>query len=253
MLAIKHGIIYLFFLVLCLFLVVVATIPPILFLGEEYFFLIILSSMTLQFALFGTLTAVSYKYLFDFNVFDVSKYIKPTMPILALTTLGGMTVGFLPSWVLQQYFPSSGTMDLIQELIADGSLAEKLYFILIASLVGPIVEEFMFRGYLWDLFKTSFSERLTLLVTTSIFAVIHFDPIQGIGVFFLGLYFGWLRMKTDSILVPVAAHVGNNAMASFMMFLLPVDSAISITTVSVMSTIFVINLFMFRNILPKKE
>jgi len=250
---IKHGIIYLFFLILCLLLVVFTTVSLILLLGEKFFFLVILASMTLQFALFGSLTAISYKYLFDFNVFDVSKYVKPAMPFLAVAGLGGMTVGFLPSWVLQQYFPSSGTMDLIQELIAEGALVEKLYFILVATLVGPIVEEFMFRGYLWDLFKTSFSDRLTLLVTSLLFAIIHFDPIQGIGVFFMGLYFGWLRMKTDSIFVPAIAHIGNNAMACFMMFLLPVEATLSITMVSIMSTIFIINLFIFHSILPKKE
>ncbi len=50
-------------------------------------------------------------------------------------------------------------------------------------------------------------------VSSLAFAAAHTEPAHIILVFPLGLLFGWLRKRTDSLLPSLVAHIANNALA----------------------------------------
>jgi membrane protease YdiL (CAAX protease family) len=50
-------------------------------------------------------------------------------------------------------------------------------------------------------------------VSSLAFAAAHTEPAHIILVLPLGLLFGWLRQRTDSLLPSLVAHIANNSLA----------------------------------------
>ncbi len=89
-------------------------------------------------------------------------------------------------------------------------------FLVIVFLV-PVVEEVVFRGYLFRAWRyTKLGLRGTLVLTSVLFALMHggqYPVIILAFLFLLSVLLGLAREKTGSIWPPVAMHVGNNAVS----------------------------------------
>jgi uncharacterized protein len=85
--------------------------------------------------------------------------------------------------------------------------------LLILALLAPMVEELIFRGLLFGWLEGRWGPRVAVAVSTAGFAVAHYEPAHIILVLPLGLLFGWLRWRTDSILPSLFSHMANNSMA----------------------------------------
>lgn len=98
-------------------------------------------------------------------------------------------------------------------LVGSTSLPELLFVLLVIAFVPAIAEELLFRGMIQRSFEKGLGSRRGLLLTAVIFALYHLNPFSFIPLIFLGIYLGFLTMRTDSILVSMAAHFYNNAIA----------------------------------------
>jgi membrane protease YdiL (CAAX protease family) len=88
--------------------------------------------------------------------------------------------------------------------------------ILKIALIGPIVEELIYRGILFDQLSRMRPGPIGALILSSIiFAASHYslDYVDMAIIFVDGLYMCWVRYKTGSILIPVIIHIFINAMA----------------------------------------
>jgi membrane protease YdiL (CAAX protease family) len=95
-------------------------------------------------------------------------------------------------------------------------------------LLVALPEEFFFRGYLQVQFDRALGRPyrflgarwgLGLPVAAALFAgchVIYGGPVRLI-VFFPGLLYGWLRARTDTILVPAFYHAASNLLMQLML------------------------------------
>ena len=83
---------------------------------------------------------------------------------------------------------------------------------LVAVLPG-ISEELLFRGYLQSRLIERWSPVGAILASAAIFAIAHFDPMHAVGVFPLGIWFGIVAWRTDSLWPAIACHVYNNLLA----------------------------------------
>ena len=121
---------------------------------------------------------------------------------------------------VQSWFPSldSEGLEAINQLLAGSPVivAVLLFAIVIFS---PIVEELMFRKFLWWVSSLIFSQTTTLIVISIFFAAIHGSLFHAIGLLPISFFLGWLRMKTGSIKHCTVAHIANNAAASSLFFL----------------------------------
>jgi hypothetical protein len=129
---------------------------------------------------------------------------------------------------------------------------EIIYFILIV-FITPIVEEMVYRGFLFNLLLKKYSVKLALIVSSLIFALIHLR-FAGIGFLFLyGLFFGYVYYKTNSLIAPILAHFIINFLASFSTHsLVELNSAsfIKYFVIYVASLFFV---FIIFSVIKKKE
>ena len=140
-----------------------------------------------------------------------------------LAILGGIVISLVASSLMaevQSWFPSldSEGLEAINQLLASSPavIAVLLFAIVIFS---PIVEELMFRKFLWWVSSLMFSQTTTLIAISIFFAAIHGSLFHAIGLLPISFFFGWLRMKTGSIKHCTVAHIANNAAASSLFFL----------------------------------
>lgn len=90
------------------------------------------------------------------------------------------------------------------------------WLMLIAAAIGaPLAEEFLFRGFLFGVLRASPAGLAgAVLVTAAFWAALHAQySLYGLGaIFLIGVYLGWLRHKTGSLIAPMACHGMYNAL-----------------------------------------
>lgn len=88
---------------------------------------------------------------------------------------------------------------------------------LVMILLAPIVEEFVFRGYLFKAWRhTRLGLYGTLTLTSLLFVALHIGQyhwLTMVFLFILSLILSLSREKTGSVLVPIIIHGVNNLMA----------------------------------------
>ncbi len=114
-----------------------------------------------------------------------------------------MAVGqeVVPEWMVKTY-SSAGFMPLLWAAII---------------IIAPISEEVLFRGFLFRGFAASWMGTVGAVVITSlIWAGLHGQyNLYGIaGIFVGGLLLGYARVKSGSVLVPIAMHALLNLIAT---------------------------------------
>lgn len=84
-----------------------------------------------------------------------------------------------------------------------------IYFIG-AILLGPILEELVFRGTFLTGMLESYTPRKAILITAVFFALVHIKLLQIVPAFFWGLLFGYTFYKTRSIVLVILLHITVN-------------------------------------------
>ncbi len=96
-------------------------------------------------------------------------------------------------------------------------LVVALFAILIAA---PVIEEFVFRGILYNYLKKKVNRVGALILSSLFFAAFHFSPDQGLSnfsllfsLFTLALFLGFLYEKQRSLFAPIALHMTFNSIS----------------------------------------
>lgn len=79
-----------------------------------------------------------------------------------------------------------------------------------ALLLAPVMEEVLFRGILFRGLTSSYSAKKAVIISAIIFALLHLNPVQLLPAFLLGLFFGFLYMKTNSLGLVILLHFTAN-------------------------------------------
>ena len=99
---------------------------------------------------------------------------------------------------------------LADESLFTGNLWLEAVVILAAS---PVLEEYFFRGVLYGRCKELVSAPAAAFMTAAFFGVFHWDLVQGIYSFFMGLILAYLMEKTKTVKAPVVFHFAANLSA----------------------------------------
>ncbi|WP_332696811.1 CPBP family intramembrane glutamic endopeptidase [Halalkalibacter lacteus] len=93
-------------------------------------------------------------------------------------------------------------------------------FILVISVIGPILEEIVFRLVIFGALYKRFNFWISGILSSLIFAAVHMDFTHLLVYTAMGLVFAFLYVKTKRILVPIIAHVAINLFVSVVNVLL---------------------------------
>lgn len=87
-------------------------------------------------------------------------------------------------------------------------------------LLAPVVEELLMRGLVLDGLRGSCGVPGALLLSSLLFAILHFNMVQTLSAFVCGLILGTLYLKTGSVFCCILAHCGYN-LISYLAEILP--------------------------------
>jgi len=84
--------------------------------------------------------------------------------------------------------------------------------LLIVGLLPGICEEVLFRGYIINGFtKNGFWK--AIIISGVLFGIFHLDPFRLLQASILGIYLGYITLRTNSIYPAMLAHFANNSLA----------------------------------------
>lgn len=101
------------------------------------------------------------------------------------------------------------------------SMAESLWGILAIAVIGPIVEEILFReGIQGYMTRMGIAPWKAILMSSLLFGIIHMNPAQIPFAFLIGLCLSLIYQKTQSITLTSLIHILNNSLAAMQLNLL---------------------------------
>jgi membrane protease YdiL (CAAX protease family) len=89
-------------------------------------------------------------------------------------------------------------------------------------ILAPVAEEILFRGYLLGKLRKYVPVWVAILVTSLLFAIVHFQPNVGVDVFALSILLCLLRVGTGRLWPSILLHMIKNAIAFYFLFINPV-------------------------------
>ena len=82
-------------------------------------------------------------------------------------------------------------------------------------IIPAIFEEIAFRGLLQRWLMAAFSHKKALALTAALFSLLHFSIVSFPYLFMLGLLFGYIKWKTESLYPVIILHFIHNFIVVF--------------------------------------
>ncbi len=122
---------------------------------------------------------------------------------------------------------------------------------LYASIVGPIMEELIFRGALLRVFE-KFGKKFAIIATAFLFGVFHGNIVQFIFGFLIGLVYAYIALEY-SLKWTIALHMFNNLVLSDLIGLL--SRMVDVKIINTVYTVFILGstIFTIIYILMKRK
>lgn len=138
---------------------------------------------------------------------------KPHPAILALVIIASVSLT-LPSDLIAGFFEQfkADNSDYISFLL---SIKPKgaLSFMVVAFglvIVAPFSEELLFRGFIQRIMERNMNRWLAVILAGILFGVAHFDLTLIPATMLIGIFFGYLFLRTGNLLYPFTAHAVYN-------------------------------------------
>lgn len=80
-------------------------------------------------------------------------------------------------------------------------------------IISPIYEELLFRGIILNSMRDRYSDIVSIFVSSILFSIVHLNPIQCVNTLLIGLIFGLIYVKTESIYTVILSHIIHNILA----------------------------------------
>lgn len=142
----------------------------------------------------------------------------PASPLDAVVAgLGTLALGAaLDAVVFLLGLRDEGTLGMMHALLGRQEGVAKVGAALLVGLAPGLGEELFFRGYV--LRKLAFTDgaAVGVAVSAALFGLFHADPVQSPAAAVVGLYLGFMVLRTGSLWVGIAAHTLNNVGATFL-------------------------------------
>ena len=144
--------------------------------------------------------------------FDGKDMLKATSLFFAAGTLGSFILTVvLMIWAMVGT-PSRST-EMAGSIMASCPVWLKILTYLYICLIGPVMEELIYRGVLMEGLR-KYGNKFGVIATSLMFALMHENISQAIPAFFVGLVLGTAAVKTGSLLPSIFLHILNNSLSS---------------------------------------
>lgn len=147
---------------------------------------------------------------------DKQRYSFLSFSRLAWSILAGICSIFLISGVVSQLTFLPNWLDNTFDVLQSGWLG-----IICIAVLGPVLEELLFRGAITDELLKKYSPAKAILFSGLIFGIFHLNPVQVVSASLIGFFLAWLYYKTQSLIPCILIHVLNNSLSVFLSLKFP--------------------------------
>jgi len=115
--------------------------------------------------------------------------------------------------LISAFLPSSGQTPLEKLLTSRSAIA---IFAIFGVAVAPLLEEIIFRGFLFKVLWEIGGSRVAIVVTAALFALLHAGQLAGnvgsvVLIFAVGCLLSFVRYRSNSIIPSFIVHTSYNA------------------------------------------
>jgi membrane protease YdiL (CAAX protease family) len=171
-----------------------------------FFASMIINSLGLAICLFFSRTPLRDRLALHRGNMSAAGYVIFPLGALAVSTLCGLAITVLRL--------NSSTLESILKMVNDATPVELVFAFVLISLVGPIVEELIFRGYIQTRLVERHGALPGILISSAFFGLFHMDLVQGAFAFLLGLFLGTLTHRARSLYPAIVCHIAVNTLST---------------------------------------
>ena len=161
----------------------------------------------------------AYAYKKKYDLYHLFRFKKVPLYVIILSILIALSLSILSdelSRLLDMVIPMPQwlTKQISESMKTDNTLDFILLFIGVV-IVAAITEEGLIRGFLQTSLEQKGDVTRAVLLSAITWTFIHTNPWWAIQFFVLGVIFGYLAWRTDSVYPSIIAHGINNMIALF--------------------------------------
>jgi membrane protease YdiL (CAAX protease family) len=105
-------------------------------------------------------------------------------------------------------FPAQPVFDMFLEEKRSNVI---LFLTIFVAMLGPIIEEIFFRGFLYSALRKHFGVLSGVLVSAVLFSMLHTNIASFIPIMILGALMAFLYETTGSLIAPIVVHIFHNS------------------------------------------
>ena len=135
-----------------------------------------------------------------------------TVVMLAVIGLAVSLMSNYAADLVTDVFGLFGVSNKGGDILEEGTLPSVFLYYLTVAFLPALGEEFAFRGVIMGSLR-KYSDALALVVSAGAFSLMHGNFVQIPFTFCCGLAFGYIAIKSNSLLPSIIVHFLNNALA----------------------------------------
>lgn len=161
--------------------------------------------------LFGFLFMGLYLWRKGYLKNDGRLYSPVSVSYLVISLIAGWGIIFLVDFVVSGLHFLPDWLDSTFEALQSDVLG-----LLCITLLGPILEEFLFRGAITKVLLRKYDPWTAILLSGLIFGIFHINPAQVVGACLSGFLLAWLYYRTGSLIPGILIHILNNTLSVYL-------------------------------------
>lgn len=152
------------------------------------------------------------------KIFEICNFKKVKLQYLIVALIMGISINIINEYLLTQMIKIEIFKEAFQRFMFLAEMMRNtniIISILGIGIIGPVIEEIIFRGLLFDELKKVMPVSLVIIIQGVAFGIYHFNIIQFIYATLIGLLLGVVYALTKNIWPMIIIHIVNNICALF--------------------------------------
>lgn len=108
---------------------------------------------------------------------------------------------------------------VVEMFLKEKGTAFLTYSSIFAAIVGPVIEELFFRGFMYGALKKYVGIFWSMAITAAIFAALHTHIVGFFPIMVLGMLLAYLYEKTGTLVSSITVHIMHNLSTVILVFL----------------------------------
>lgn len=121
----------------------------------------------------------------------------------------GVTLSMVTGSILSIFdgYNEYGNYEAASELLLRGNIVYRMFAL---GVITPVSEEIIYRGLVYNRIKMTYGKIYGIVISSLLFGVFHFNLVQGVYAFIIGMALAYCYEITGDLKIPVYIHMSIN-------------------------------------------